>query len=70
MPLGKTLKSMSRANLSLLLNFKPFLHTLIQWNLDLVTIHLVTNRDLVTLFLTTNFLLSKIHRFSDILTIC
>ena len=60
-------------------NENPFKHSVIndgppfdkiQWNLDLVTIYLVTNRDLVTLFPTTNFLLSKIHRFSDILVIC
>ena len=37
----------------------------VQWNLDLVTIDLVTNCDLVTLFKTTDFLLSKIHGFSD-----
>ena len=37
----------------------------VQWNLDLVTIDLVTIFDLVTLLPMTNFLLSKIHRFSD-----
>ena len=42
----------------------------VQWNLDLVTIYLVTTHDLVTLFGMTSFLLSKIHRFSDILLIC
>ena len=37
----------------------------IQWNLDLVTIDLVTNCDLVTPFRLTDFLLNKIHGFSD-----
>ena len=39
----------------------------IQWNLDLVTMYLVTNHNLVTLFWMTSFLLGEIDRFRDIL---
>ena len=41
--------------------------TVVQSNLDLVTVNLVTILDLVTFFRKTDFLCSKNSRFSDIL---
>ena len=67
--LGLSLRNSTGMNLSICVVVGTFRFFKIQWNLDLVTIYLVTNRDLVTLFWMTNFLLSKIHRFSDILVI-